>query len=245
VITTILIIVTIATFTLTGSWYARKYKRPDGLTALYVLYAALSQIMASKIATFDLGFAKFQAPAAVLVFSVTFLLTDIVNEEFGRKAVQRMIFLTLITQIGMVVFLQIGGHLPAAPFWHGQAAWDSLLGVVWRITIASWITFVVSENLDAWLFAFFRRRTNGKHLWMRNIFSTIPALTVDTVIFVTLAFAGSDIPLWTIMKGQFATKYLVGVLSIPFIYINRAVLNATFPIASPFRRTLINDQQTI
>lgn len=224
---TILIIVVITAFTLAGSFYARLFNRPDGLIGLYVLFTALSQIMAAKIATYDLGLIQVQAPAAVLVFSVTFLLTDIVNEKFGQKQVHIMIFLTLVTQIAMVVFLYIGGKLAPAPFWNGQAAWDALFGIVPRITFASWLTFIVSENLDAWLFSLFRRFTKGKHLWARNVFSSIPSLTVDTVLFVTLAFAGTGIPIWAIMKGQFITKYLVGLLNVPFMYLNKSILGSS------------------
>lgn len=220
----LLAIVVISTFTLFGALYARRYKRADALIALYVVFAALSQIMASKIAVFNFGLFEVTAPAAVLVFAVTFLITDIVNEKFGRVEVHKMIFVTFVTQVAMVVFLFIGGQLSPAPYWDKQAAWDALLGVVPRITVASWITFLVSENLDAWLFAVVRRWTKGRHLWARNVFSTLPSLTVDTILFVTLAFAGTDLPLWPIMLGQFATKYAVGIIDIPFMYLNRAFL---------------------
>jgi formate-dependent nitrite reductase membrane component NrfD len=65
----ILIILAISAFTLVGSWYARRFERADALIALYVIFTALSQIMASKIAVFDLGVASFTAPAAVLIFA--------------------------------------------------------------------------------------------------------------------------------------------------------------------------------
>jgi len=220
----ILAAIVISAFTVAGALYARKTQRSDGLVALYVLFAALSQIMAAKIALYDFVVFKVTAPAAVLVFAVTFLITDIVNEKFGRHEVHRMIFVTFVTQVAMVVFLYIGGRLEPAPFWGNQQAWSSLLGVVPRITFASWITFLVSENLDAWLFAALRRITKGRHLWIRNVFSSIPSLTVDTVVFVTLAFAGTDLPLWPLMVGQFCTKYFVAIVDIPFMYLNRAFL---------------------
>lgn len=218
-----LAIIAITAFTLSGSYYARRYQKPDGLIALYVIFTALSQILAAKIAEFDLVFIKVNAPAAVLVFAVTFLITDIVNERFGQWQVHEMILVTFVTQVAMLVFLLIGSYLPAAGFWRNQAAWETLLGVVPRIIFASWITFLVSENLDAWLFNVVRRITGERHLWARNVFSTIPALTVDTIIFVTLAFAGTGAPIGEIMIGQFVTKYLVGVIDIPFMYLNRSV----------------------
>lgn len=220
---TIGMIVAISLFTVFGAWYAKRYDKPDGLIALYVIFIALSQIMASKIALFDIGFAQVTAPAAVLVFAVTFLITDIVNEKFGRKETHKMIFITFVTQIAMIVFLYIGGMLNAAPFWQNQQAWDLIFGMVPRITIASWATFLVSENLDAYLFAFIKRITNGNHLWMRNAFSSILSLSVDTILFVTLAFYGS-LPLWPVMMGQFVTKYLVAIIDIPFMYLNRWIM---------------------
>lgn len=84
-------ILVITAFTITGSYYARRFNKPDGLIALYVLFTTLSQIMAAKIATYDLIFTTVTAPAAVLVFAVTFLITDIVNEKFGQKQVHEMI----------------------------------------------------------------------------------------------------------------------------------------------------------
>lgn len=180
--------------------------------------------MASKIAEYDLGFTSVTAPAAVLIFAVTFLITDIVNEKFGRRAVHYMIFITFITQVIMLGFLYLGGALKPAPFWDGQPAWDRLFGIVPRITIASWITFLISENLDAILFAVVRKITKGRHLWARNVFSSVPALTIDTLVFVTLAFAATGLPLWAIMKGQFFTKYLVCLINIPFMYLNKWIL---------------------
>lgn len=223
-ITILIAIVGITAITLAGSWYARKYEKPDALLALYVVFTAITQILAAKVAAYDLGFTTVFAPAAMLVFPVTFLITDIVNEKFGRRAVHKMIFVTLLTQVAMIGFLYVGTNLPAAPFWENQDAWNKLLGIVPRITFASWITFLISENLDAYLFEVTRKITKGKHLWARNVFSTIPSLTVDTVVFVLLAFAGTGLPVWTLMVGQFLTKYLVAVMNIPFMYLNRFVL---------------------
>ena len=217
-------IIGITSFTLLGAWYARRFEKPDALIALYVVFVALSQIIAVKIARFDLGLVTVSAPAAVLVYSVTYLFTDIVNEKFGRTEVHKMIFIAFVTQVAMVFFLWLGTVLPAAPFWEEyQGAWKDILGLVPRITGASWLAFLVSENLDAWIFDVFRRITKGRHLWMRNVFSSVPALTVDTFLFISVAFFGI-MPLAELIKGQLATKWLVGLVNIPFMYLNRWVI---------------------
>ncbi len=219
----ILWIAGITSFTLFGAWYARRFQKPDALIGLYVLFVAISQITAAKIASYDLGFVVVSAPAAVLVYSVTYLFTDIVNERFGRREVHRMIFIAFVTQVAMLFFIWLATELAPAPFWENQQMWETVFTLVPRITVASWVAFLVSENLDAWVFDLFKKLTRGRHLWARNVISSVPALTIDTFIFVTLAFVGT-MPLWSLIEGQLLTKWLVGLVNVPFMYANRWVL---------------------
>ncbi len=219
----ILWIIVITAFTFLGAWYARRYNRPDALIALYVTFIIISQITAAKIAEYDLGFMTVTAPAAVLIYAVTFLFTDIVNEKFGRKETHRMIGIAFVAQVAMVFFFWLGTELKPAPFWGNQQAWESIIGLVPRITLASMVAFLVSENLDAVIFHFFKVQTKGKYLWMRTTFSNIPALSIDTLLFITIAFYGT-MPLSDLFIGQFATKYLVGLINIPFMYFNRWIM---------------------
>ncbi len=216
----------VTSFTLLGSLYARRYERSDLLVGLYVAFVLTAQMLATKMAVFDLGLGHFTAPAGVLVFSVTFLLTDIVNERFGRKEVQRMIFIAFISQIAMTFFLWLGTQFQADPLWSEQGKqWDALFMMVPQISIASWIAFYISENVDAFIYDWFKKRTNGKHLWLRNAVSTLPALALDSIIFIPIAFFGAPVALLLVaIQGQIALKWLVGVINIPFMYLNHAIL---------------------
>lgn len=216
-------IITITSFSLFGSWYAGKYNKTDALTALYVSFVLISNIIAYKISSFDLGFATFFATSSVLIFSVTFLITDIVNEKFGRKETQKMIFIAFITQIAVAIFIWIAVVLKPAPFWTDQEAFAKIIGFAPRIMLASWIAFLISENTDAYIFAWFKKITKGKHLWMRNIFSSIPAMALDTLIFVTIAFYKVQ-PLLPLITGVLVIKWLVGIVDIPFMYLNRKIM---------------------
>lgn len=206
-----------------GAWYARKHERYDALLAVFVTLVIAANLIASKTVAFDLGFITLFAPSAVLIFSVTFLLTDIVNEKFGRREAQRMIFLAFFAQIIFTAFTYLAVSATGAPFFEGQAAFETVLGSVPRIALAGWIAFLVSENLDAYLFSWFKKLTGGKHLWMRNVFSSLPAMLVDSVLFVTLAFYGV-MPILPIIIGLTVMKWLVGIVDIPFMYLSRAVL---------------------
>lgn len=221
-------IIGVTSFTLLGSLYARRFERPDLLIGLYVSFILTAQMLATKIAIFDLGFASYSGPAGVLVFAVTFLFTDIVNEKFGRKITHRMIFIAFCSQVAMSFFLWLGTQFTPDPFWasqHDAAAWDAFFGMIPRITVASWAAFLVSENADAVVYDLFKKITKGRHLWLRNVVSTIPALALDSVIFVPLAFYGiPGFPIFTAIKGQIVMKWIVGVISVPFMYLNYYVL---------------------
>lgn len=219
-------IIGITSFTLLGSWYAKKYNKPDLLTGLYVTFVLVAQILAAKVSMFDLGFQKFFGPSGVLVFSITYLLTDIVNEKFGRKETQKMITIAFVSQVAMVFFFWLGTNFPPAPFWTLQEAWQQIFGLVPRITFASWVAFLISENFDAYMFSLFKIITKGKRLWMRNAFSSIPALLLDSLIFIPIAFYGV-MPLTTLIIGQTAVKWLVGLVNIPFMYLNKSILGKT------------------
>ena len=219
----ILWIVLISLFCLIGAYYARKHNHPNALTAFYVTLVVFAGIAASKTISIDLGFKEFYAPGAVLIFSVTFLLTDIVNEKFGREETKRMIFIALIAQIALILFSYIVVSATPAPFFTNQTAFEIVLGQVPRVVIAGLIAFYISENADAYLFDWFKKLTGGNHLWMRNAFSSLPAMLIDSVIFVTIAFYGV-MPIGTLILGLTVTKWLVGIVDIPFMYLAHAIL---------------------
>lgn len=220
---TIFWIAIISAFTIFGAYYARRFNRPDALIGLYVTMIIFSNIVASKAIEFDFGFTTLFAPGATLIFSVTFLLTDIVNERFGRRETLRMIAIALIAQLALIVFSFLVLKAKPAPFFQNQQAFEALLGLVPRIIIASIVAFYLSETADAYIFHWFRKLTEGRHLWMRNAFSSLPAMLLDSILFVTLAFYGV-LPIVPLIIGLSITKWLVGIVDVPFMYLSRAIM---------------------
>ena len=218
------------------SQYIKMQNREDVAIALFVLFITMSQILAAKIGDFTVFNYQITAPVAVLIFPFTFQITDMVNENFGQKATHRMIFIAFITQIFMAIFIWFSIEVPAAPFWgfdwasdpiEAQQFWLNFFGSTIRITIASWISFIITENLDAILFAKLKKWTKGKNLWIRNVFSDIPTLALDSVIFISIAFGG-EFPLDVILImiwGQLLTKWFFGVIDTPFMYLSRWIIN--------------------
>ena len=218
------------------SQYIKMQNREDVAIALFVLFITMAQILAAKIGDFTVFDYQITAPVAVLIFPFTFQITDMVNENFGQKATHRMIFIAFITQILMSIFIWFSIEVPAAPFWgfdwlsdpvEAQQFWSNFFGSTIRITIASWISFIITENLDAILFAKLKKWTKGKNLWIRNVFSDIPTLALDSVLFISIAFGG-EFPLEVILImiwGQLLTKWFFGVIDTPFMYLSRGIIN--------------------
>jgi len=229
-------IVVIFVSTLLISQYIKMQNREDVAIAFYILFITMSQILAAKIGDFSIAGYLITAPVAVLIFPFTFQITDMVNENFGRKKTHRMIFIAFMTQIFMTIFIWFSIEVPAAPFWgfdwgsdpaEAQQFWLYFLGSTVRITIASWISFIITENLDAILFAKLKKWTKGKNLWIRNVFSDIPTLALDSVLFISIAFGGVfDLNVILLMIwGQLLTKWFFGIIDTPFMYLSRWIIN--------------------
>ncbi len=242
-------IVVIFISTILISQYIKMQKREDVAIAFFILFITMSQILAAKIGDFSIGAYQITAPVAVLIFPFTFQITDMVNENFGRKKTHRMIFIAFITQIIMVFFIWFSIEIPGAPFWgfdwgsdptEAQTFWFNILGSTIRITIASWISFLITENLDALLFAKLKKITKGKNLWIRNVFSDIPTLALDSFIFVSIAFGGL-LPIWPIIWGQLLTKWFFGVVDTPFMYLSRGIVSGKVNILGNLFGTEKND----
>ncbi len=223
--------------TLLGSYYVRVKGKSDAIIATYIIYLAISQIMAAKIAVFDLGFASFVVPTAVIIFPFTFQLTDMVNEYFGRMETHRMIFIAFVTQVLMVFFIWFSNILPPASFWSLQEPWLEIFNLSIRITAASWISFLITENLDAIIFAKIKERTGKKHLWVRSVLSDAPMLALDSFIFVTLAFYGL-MPIVPLIIGQIVLKWFSGLVDTPFIYLERYIVEGEMKWASKINKRL-------
>jgi uncharacterized integral membrane protein (TIGR00697 family) len=136
----------------------------------------------------------------------------------------------------MSIFIWFSIEVNPANFWgfdwgsnpaEAQQFWSNFLGSTVRITGASWVSYLITENLDAVIFAKIKKLTKDKNLWIRNVFSDIPTLALDSIIFVSIAFGGvfSINSVISIIWGQILTKWFFGVIDTPFMYLSRGIVN--------------------
>jgi len=216
--------IVISLITFLGSWYVRRFQKPDLLVILYVTFVIISQILATKISQFDFGFAVFYVPFGNYCFFCNFSFnSDIVNEKFGRKETHLMILRAFICQVIMSLFLWMGSKMTPAFFWGLASFWNSIFSLVPKITLASWIAFLISENLDAVIYAWLKKLTKGRYLWLRNFSSSFVSMAVDSLVFITIAFYKNDY-LIALIVGQIFIKWVISFIDIPFMYINRKIM---------------------
>ncbi|MHC1757178.1 MAG: queuosine precursor transporter [Methanosarcina sp.] len=228
--------------TLTIATYASVYvikKMPENgftvLTAFYVVYLVASQVLATRIIVFDLGFYSFFAPSAVFIYPFIAQVVDMINEVYGERRTHISILIAFATQVLFVLFIGMVTSLSPAPFFELEDAWKSLFGLSIRITVASWVSFLICSNLDAWIFAslkkrFFEKEKNFKHdtminpyIWLRSGASDIVNLTLDSLIFVFIAFYGV-MPVLPLVIGQLISKNVIGFLDTPWFVLYKKLL---------------------
>jgi queuosine precursor transporter len=168
-------------------------------------------------------------PAGIVVFPISYVVSDVLTEVWGYAAARRVIWLGFACNVLMVVAIWLGGELPAAPFGASQFAYDEVLGQTPRILVASFVAYLFGEFANAFVLAKLKIATQGRWLWMRTIGSTIVGQALDSVVFVTLAFAGTmpGLVLAGVVAGQWIAKVLYEAAGTPVVYLVVAWLKAS------------------
>jgi uncharacterized integral membrane protein (TIGR00697 family) len=177
--------------------------------------AKVTQIDAPFLGTLTFG-------AGVLFFPISFIFGDILTEVYGYAASRRVIWAGFAGLAFASFMAWMIVAMPSAPFWQHQEAYEIAFGATWRISLAGLIAFALGEFVNSWVMAKMKIWSNGKHLWHRTILSTVFGESVDTVIFIPLAFWNSNIipndQLLLVMGAQIVAKILIEVLFTPLVY---------------------------
>jgi len=187
------------------------------LVGIFAAASILANVVATKIADLGLAFAT----VAILFYPITFIIDNTISEVWGKHIARRVVWTGLIANILMTLVFFISIRVPAAPFYEQQQAFETILGSVPRIALASIVAYSISQHLDIFLFLGIRKKTQGKHLWLRNNVSTWISQLIDTIIFTFVAFFGT-IPLeeiWGIITTEYTLKIIIAVVSTPIVYL--------------------------
>jgi uncharacterized integral membrane protein (TIGR00697 family) len=223
------------------------------LGAIFITNALLAEFIGVKIFAFEdtLGFSDFKwsllgetvsldLTAGVLLWPVVFILTDVINEYFGKQGVRFLSF----TAVGLIIyaFFMIGFSINLAPasFWleQGQSsgvsnmqdAYGSVFGQSNWIIVGSLVAFLVGQLLDVFVFQFINKRTNQKMIWLRATGSTLVSQFVDSFIVLYIAFVIGPAK-WSMSlflavgTVNYMYKFAVAILLTPMIYAAHAIID--------------------
>ena len=196
------------------------------LLGLFVGSLIAANLIGLKIANFGI----FEASAGILLFPILFLVTDIIEEVHGKKKAQELVIIGFIVLIVIlaVTALAIYGLPHASRSVLGsedlQDAYDTIFGTTIRIFIASITAFLIAQMHDVWAFNFWKQKTKGKHLWLRNNLSTIVSQFLDTTLFMFIAFYGISSKftadyIFTLIIPYWIVKVLFAIFDTPFCYL--------------------------
>lgn len=186
-----------------------------------------ANLMGTKVIPFFTIFGfQFTGSVGIFLFPLTFLITDIVAEVYGPRATRAIVTGTLVV-LGIVLGVTaLATVLPAASrFESMNEAYNSVFRASLRITLASIVAFTLSQYHDVWAFDFWKKKTDGRFLWLRNNASTMVSQLIDTVIFMLIAFWGVTerftlgYVLTAMVPPYYFIKVLAAIVDTPLVYL--------------------------
>jgi len=180
--------------------------------ALIAVYLTTNVIAAKQAEIFG-----FVVTAGTLTFPFVLILGDVISEIYGYRRSRQVIFSGFFAMIFFVLITQAALLLPSASSWSNQPAYETVLGVIPRIILASLTTYIVSDLVNVFIISRMKIIQGGKGFPIRAVLSTVVAQAVDGLIFYPLAFLGI-IPIPTLIEIFFTSwviKVALEVVALP------------------------------
>ena len=199
---------------------------------LYV-YSALAVIIGNiqVLKTVDFFYSPEPVALGTILFSSTYLCTDILSEHFGKDKAQKNVLISFVSFLFVtIVMLVTIGFNPSANDW-AQDSLENIFTPMSRFFIASMIAYLVSQYFDVWIYSTIKNLTMNRFLWLRNNLSTILSSLIDNTVFSILA--------WIILNpnpetfynvimiyilGTYILRIFIALIDTPFMYLSKMFL---------------------
>lgn len=191
----------------------KHYKYFSFITGLFCAALVISNILDTKL--FQIGDSMF--PAGIILFPIVYVFGDIFTEVYGYRQSRKAIWAGFFSLFLLTVSLKIAVHLEPAGFWKEQAAFETILGKVWRIAIASVIAYLCGEFINSFTVAKMKLKQKGKAMAVRFVLSTVLGQAIDTSVFILIAFSGamSASAMFTVFLSAWIFKVVWEILALP------------------------------
>jgi hypothetical protein len=211
------------------------------LTAIFIASLISCNLIFQKFFEIEIwlpfiGAYTFEQSVGLLPYPITFIVTDIVSEIYGRKKANQVVTAGLFASLFMLIIVSISDYVSAAS-WSpvNKNEFHKVFGLSGAAVFASMMAYLVAQYIDVRVFHFWKKLTNGKHLWLRNNASTIFSQFIDTCA-VLLLLCSLNVIGWDkfriLLINGFLFKVFFAAFDTPIVYgltyIIRKQLNLNF-----------------
>ena len=185
------------------------------------------------------GTFNFDMTAGVILWPFVFVLTDVINEYYGKEGVKKLSYITVILLIYAFIMVRVAMWLKGADFWLGSGklagiqsmnnAFNSVFGQGLMIILGSLVAFLIGQIVDAFIFEQIKKVSKNKFIWLRATGSTVVSQCIDSYVVLVVAFYfGGNYSLeWVLQVGTINYVYKLGmaIILLPLLYGLHAIID--------------------
>lgn len=195
------------------------------LAALFISSLVASNLIFQKFFQYDFfGLYTFEISVGILPYPITFLITDTISEIYGKRKANQVVTAGIFASLFSLLIILVSDASTATE-WSpvGDNTFHKVFGATGIAIFASMASYLLAQYIDIYLYHFWKKLTKGKHLWLRNNFSTFTSQFVDTatVLFLLSLFGKID---WSLFGGLllsgFLFKVIIAAIDTPFLYLS-------------------------
>ncbi|WP_435254191.1 queuosine precursor transporter [Tenacibaculum sp. A30] len=194
------------------------------LAALFIASLVTSNLIFQKFFYWEpFNLFRFEVSVGILPYPITFLITDILSEIYGKKKANQVVIAGIFASFFSMLIILMADYTPAidnSPIDNGT--FTKVFGLSPLAVLASMLAYLAAQFIDIRIFHFWKNLTKGKHLWLRNNFSTFLSQFIDTFTVLFLLSSFEILP-WNIfgslLLSGFLFKVIIAALDTPILYI--------------------------
>ncbi len=208
------------------------------LSALFITSLVTSNLIFQKFFHWDaFGLYSFELSVGIIAYPITFLITDVISEIYGKKRAQGVVTAGIFAGFFALLIVIVSTE-STATLWSpiDDATFKQVFGFTYIAVGASLAAYLLAQYLDVQVFHFWKKLTDGRHLWLRNNFSTITSQLADTasILLLLCSFGVIEWSLfWTLFISSYIFKVLVALFDTPIVYALVFFMRKQFDLKSP------------
>lgn len=194
------------------------------LAGMFIAALVASNLIFQKFFYWNpFGWFRFEISVGILPYPITFLITDIISEIYGKKKANQVVVAGIIASVFSMGIIYVANHVPATA-WSpvDNDTFSHVFGLSPVAVLASMMAYLFAQFIDIRIFHFWKAKTNGKHLWLRNNFSTFSSQLIDTLT-VLLLLCSFGVLEWEVfgklLLSGFLFKVIIAALDTPILYL--------------------------